>query len=286
MATDKLPEKTFTPTTLEVFREELLKSGSYETPAERRWPTRRKPGWWTTLSFTWGPLNVFPRCAIYEALGILDTEKWAHFCFLTVQKAERFGMSVTMDGWENRANYKGPVVYVANHMSTLETILLPPILLTYSPFNVVVKASLSHLPCLEKAAAHMGLVPIGRKSPREDLMTIFREGCRLIGEGHSFLIFPQGSREKVFARKGYSSIAAKLAEKAGVPVMPIAVKTDCEPTRPDGKGWFKDFGTVDPSKDIRVSCGPALTGSAREMQTASFDWIKAKLDAWGLPTEG
>ena len=43
---------------------------------------------------------------------------------------------------------------------------------------------------------------------------------------------------------------------------------------------------VDPSKDIRVRCGPVLTGTSREMNTASFDWIKAQLDEWGLPTEG
>ena len=51
-------------------------------------------------------------------------------------------------------------------------------------------------------------------------------------------------------------------------------------------GWFKDFGTVDPSKTIRISCGPVLTGKSKEMQQASFDWIKSRLDEWGLPTEG
>ena len=71
-----------------------------------------------------------------------------------------------------------------------------------------------------------------------------------------------------------------------VPVVPIAVKTDIEPTRPGAKGWFKDFGTVDPSKTIRISCGPVLTGTSKEMQQASFDWIKSRLDEWGLPTEG
>jgi 1-acyl-sn-glycerol-3-phosphate acyltransferase len=272
-------------TTLEIFREELLKGGCYATPPERRAAKRRRPGWWTTVSFTWGPFSVFPKCAICEGLGILNTDRWAHFCFCAVQTAEKFGMEVKLDGWENRAGYDGPVVYLCNHMSTLETILLPPILLSYSPFNVVVKASLSHLPFLAKAADHMGLVPIGRKSPREDLMTIFRVGCERIGKGISFLIFPQGSREKVFARKGYSSIGAKLAEKAGVPVMPIAVKTDCQPTRPGGKGWFKDFGTVDTSKDIYVSCGPVIKGTSREMHAASFDWIKSRLDSWGMPTD-
>ena len=273
-------------TTLEMFREELLRTGRYETPPERMAPKPRAPGWWTTFSFSWSVFSVFPRCAISENLRMLNTDKWAHFCFASLRKAEAFGTKVTFDGWERRRDYKGPVVYLCNHMSTLETILLPFTLLTFAPFNVVVKASLSHLPGLERAAEHMGLVPIGRKSPREDLMTIFKVGCERIAQGNSFLIFAQGTRQPVFARKGWSSIGAKLAEKAGIPVMPIAVKTDIQPTRPDGKGWLKDFGTVDPSKDIRVRCGPVLTGTSREMNTASFDWIKAQLDEWGLPTEG
>ena len=277
---------SYVPSTLEDLRAELLRTGGYETKSENRAAKRAKPGWWTTVRYAWAPFSVFPKCAIYETFGALDTEKWAHFCYSTICTAEKLGMNVLVEGWKNRENHKGPVVFLSNHMSTLETLILPPLILTYSPFNTVVKASLSRLPGLVRAAAHMGLVPIGRKSPREDLMTVFSEGCRRIAQGRSFLIFPQGSRERVFARKGYSSIGAKLAEKAGVPVIPIAVKTDCLPTRPDGKGWFKDFGTVDPSQDIKVACGPVLTGTAREMHAASFDWIKGKLDSWGLPTEG
>ena len=273
-------------TTLEIFREELLRTGGYVSSPERMAPKPRAPGRWTTVSFSWGVFSVFPRCAISENLRMLNTDKWAHFCFVSLQKAEALGTKATFDGWEKRSDYDGPVVYLCNHMSTLETILLPFTLLTFGPFNVVVKASLSHLPGLERAADHMGLIPIGRKSPREDLMTIFKVGVERISQGKSVLIFAQGTRQPVFARKGWSSIGAKLAEKAGVPVMPIAVKTDIQPTRPDGKGWLKDFGTVDPSKDIRVRCGPVLAGTSREMHAASFDWIKAQLDEWNLPTEG
>lgn len=272
-------------TTLEMFREELLRTGSYTSPAERMAPQVRKPGWLTTLGFTWSVFGVFPKTSIAETLGFLTTDVWAHYCFETVRKAEAYGTKVTAEGWENRKNYEGPVVYLSNHMSTLETILLPFFLLTYGPFNTVVKASLSHLPGLEKAAEHMGLIPIGRTNPREDLMTIFKVGGERIARGESVLIFAQGTRQPVFARKGWSSIGAKLAEKAGVPVIPIAVKTDIQPTRPGGKGWSKDFGVVDPSKDIRVACGPVLKGTSKEMHKASFDWIKQKLDSWDMPTE-
>ena len=272
-------------TTLDEFRKSILATGTYISSKDALAPAPRKKGRWTTFSFNWSLFFVFPYCAVREFFRSLTTELWARCCFKTVQKAEKFGIKVTADGWEWRNGYDGPVVYLSNHMSTLETIMLPPVLLTYGPFNVFVKASLSRLPALKRAAAHMGLIPLGRKSPREDLMQVFSEGVARVKEGHSILIFPQGSRERVFSRKLYSSIGAKLAEKAGVPVIPIAVKTDCDPTRPEGKGWFKDFGTVDPSRDIRVRCGPPITGTAKEMHQKVFDWIKAQLDEWGMPTE-
>lgn len=273
-------------TTLEMFRAELRETGAYASPPARMAARPRVPGWLTTLGFSWTLFTVFPKCGIWEAFGRLTPDAWAHFCFEAVQKAEKYGISFTADGWNNRRDYDGPVVFVSNHMSTLETILLPFCILTYGPFNTVVKASLAHLPGLARAAVHMGLVPVTRTNPREDLMTVLREGRARIGRGESFLIFAQGTRQPVFARKGWSSIGAKLAEKAGVPVIPIAVKTDIQPTRPGAKGWLKDFGHVDTSRDIRVSCGPVLTGTARDMHQASFDWIKGRLDAWGLPTEG
>lgn len=272
-------------TSLEEFRSSIKTTGGYQSAPGNMAPVPRKPGWWTTASFSWSVFVVFPYCAIKEFFRSLTTELWAKCCFKAHQKAEKFGIRVTADGWENRNAYQGPVVYLCNHMSTLETIMLPPVLLTYGPFNIFVKASLSHLPALERAAAHMGLIPLKRKSPREDLMQVFTRGVEQIKKGNSVLIFPQGSREKVFSRKLYSSIGAKLAEKAGVPAIPIAVKTDCEPTRPGAKGWFKDFGTVDPSKDIRLRCGPAISGSAKEIHQKVFDWIADQLTEWNMPVE-
>ena len=210
-----------TQTTLEMFREELLRTGGYRTPPERKATVPRKKGWLTTLGFTWSVFSVFPYCAVSEALRRLTTDKWAHYCFASLRKAEKYGTDVIMDGWNNRRDYDGPVVYLANHMSTLETVMLPFVLLTYGPIGTVVKQSLSHLPFLTRAAAHMGLVPIGRKSPREDLMTIFNVCGQRIKEGISITIYAQGTRQPVFSRKSWGSIGTKLAERSGVPVVPI-----------------------------------------------------------------
>ena len=275
-------------TTLSRFRSELLSTGGYRTAETNRAARRARPGAWTTLRFSLGISRVFPMCALYEPLGKLTTAKWGEFCFSSVQVAEKLGMNVIFEGWKNRQQHDGPVMYLCNHMSTIETIMLMPALLSYGPFSYVAKASLAHLPFLEKAAAHMRMVPIGRKSPREDLVNMLKVGVERISGGDSFLIFPQGSREKVFSRKVYSSIGAKLAEKAGCPVVPIVVDTSCQPTREKGllKHLFKDFGPVDTSRDIRCCCGPLIPNAkAKVMHEAAFDWMASKLEEWGLPTE-
>ena len=275
-------------TILEEFQTELRETGGYRTREDHRAARRARPGALTTLRYTLGVTRVFPRCALAEPFGRLTTARWADFCFSSVTVPEALGMNVIVEGFENRLKIDGPVMYLANHMSMTETIVMPPILLAFGPFSYVAKASLSRLPFLAKAADHMRMVPIGRVSPREDLVNILRIGTERIHGGDSFLIYPQGTRCDVFSRKRFSSIGAKLAERAGVPILPIAVDTRCQPTRTSGlfAKVFHDFGPVDTSYDIRIACGPAIPcGKSRDMHEAAFDWMAAKLESWGLPTE-
>ena len=275
-------------TRLEEFQESLRKTGGYRTAEECRARRRAKPSAWTTLRYTWGVTRVFPYCAFAEPAGKLTTDLWAHFCFSSVTAAERLGMNVVVEGFDERLKVDGPVVYLSNHMSMTETILLPPTLLSFGPFSYVAKASLAHLPFLEKAAEHMRMVPISRTSPREDLINILEVGKERLTGGDSFLIFPQGTRCEVFSRSRFSSIGAKLAERAGCPIVPIVVDTRCHPTRKSGllRKVFKDFGPVDTSFDIRVACGPAIPcAKSKEMHAAAFDWMANKLESWGLPVD-
>jgi len=275
-------------TSLEDFQRELRETGGYRTSEANRAPRRAKPGWWTTLRYSWGMTRVFPACAWAENLGRLTTERWAGYCFYAINMMERLGMSVIIDGFENRQTVKGPVLYLCNHLSMTETIVLPPTLLAFGPFSYVAKASLAHLPLLKRAAEHMRMVPIERKSPREDLLAVLGTGTERISGGDSFLIFPQGTRMDVFSRKRYSSIGAKLAERAGCPVVPLVVDTRCQPTRKTGilSKVFKDFGSVDTSRDVRISCGPVIpTGKAKVVHEEVFDWMASKLESWGLPVE-
>jgi len=275
-------------TTLQEFATALTTTGSYLTPAERCPGRRVKPGFWTTLRLAWSVIRVFPITSLTYFFRLLTVSRWYRICMGTVTIPERLGLSVAFTGFEKRLAHKGPVIYVANHMSAYETMALPPALGACGPLKIIVKASLSHLPGLEGAARMLGLIPIGRKDPRADLVAMTRAVGAALKEGYSVLLFPQGTRMPVFAHARYSSLGAKLAEKNGVPLVPIALDSRCLPTNDGAKkgGLLHDFGLADPSRDIRVACGPIIPPApAREMHEASFDWIASQLEAWGVPTD-
>ena len=275
-------------TELDSFQASILETGSYSTDPACRAPVRRTPSGWLTFIFTVMITRVFPLCAITDLFGRLTSRKWAEFCFSTVTCPESCGMNVSVEGFGPRNARKGPVMYLCNHMSTFETIALPPILLCWGEFNFVAKDSLTKIPTLEHAAEIMGMVGVSRTNPKADLLKLYDVGTKNIASGKSFLIFPQGTRDETFSRKRFSSIGAKLAEKAGVPICPIVVDSRCMPTRKKGllRRIFKDFGPVDTSKDVRIAAGPLIPcGSSRDMHEAAFEWMASKLESWGLPVE-
>ena len=198
----------------------------------------------------------------------------------SVTFAEKMGATVTLDGFAQRAAYKGPVVYVSNHMSTLETMVYPTALNSFGKLSIILKKSLDAIPLVGKSARAVGSIAVTRTNAREDLKTVLEEGAQRLATDSSVLLFPQGTRQKVFDARRFNSLGAKLAERAGVPIVPLAVQTDFLQT---GK-WIKDFGRVDPSRPIRFACGPVLmpTMGAKQMHEQSVHFIETQLRSWGL----
>ncbi|OUC07563.1 glycerol acyltransferase, partial [Litorilinea aerophila] len=76
----------------------------------------------------------------------------------------------------------------------------------------------------------------------------------------------------------FNSIGIKLARKAQVPVVPVALKTDAW-----GIGRIiKEIGRIDPSRPVRFAFGEPLTiqGRGNAQQEAIVEFIGSKLREW------
>lgn len=163
-----------------------------------------------------------------------------------LQMMRDVGCKITIKGVENLNNLTSPCVFIANHMSTLETFVLPGVIGKKFRITFVVKKSLLKYPFFGKILSQLSPIPVTRKNPKEDYKIVMQEGLKRLKEGISVIVFPQAARELVFDPAKFNTLGIKLAKKASVPAVPIALKTDAW-----GIGKIiKDFGKIDPSKPI------------------------------------
>ena len=263
--------------------QETLRRGTYVTPPENL-PARPMGcglrAWWRF--YVTGILCTI-RSDVGESLKTRFTQDaFSAMSFNTIRAVEATGAPVEINGAESLLALDGkPKVFASSHMSLVETVILPVILGTFGSLTIVAKRSLSKYPLFGKCLKSVDPILLDRKSARHDLAETLSQGSARLREGRSVLLFPQGSRELVFNGAHFNSLATKLARTAGVPLVPVACKTDY------GKiGWpLKDLGPVDPSKPVKYAIGEPLppTLSQAEMQRACISFIEGKLSVWGCP---
>jgi 1-acyl-sn-glycerol-3-phosphate acyltransferase len=260
---------------------QLREKGAYVTPPDGRRSKPARISAFNSFRYALTLIGVVVRSVWNHLLGRFSYERWTEICSASIRFAERLGATVTFEGFEQRSAYDGPVVYVSNHMSTLETMILPTALSSFGKISIVLKKSLEDIPLVGPTSRSLGLIAVTRKNVRADLVTVMEQGSKRIADGRSVLLFPQGTRQTVFEAKRFNTLGAKLADRAKVPLVPLAVRTDI--LQP-GK-MIKDFGVVDPSKPVLFACGPVLMPDmgAKKMHEQSISFIENKLKEWGMP---
>ena len=207
-----------------------------------------------------------------------DNWAWASWEILTI--VEQSGGRIEISGLDHLRNVPKPFVIVGNHMSTLETHLLPVMVLPITGMTFVVKKSLTKHFYFGPIMRACNPVAVSRINPRDDLVTVMREGQRILGEGRSLAIFPQSTRNRIFDPSQFNSLGAKLAEKAGVPLVPLALKTDFW----DNGRLCRDIGPIRRRRTVHLEIGaPILPGTcpAREGHGQVVDFISQRLVSWG-----
>ncbi len=205
-----------------------------------------------------------------------DTEAWAQSSYRILQDIEKSGGRIFIDGIDNILKVDGPVVFVSNHMSTLETFVFPCIIAPLKEVTYVVKESLISMPLFGHVMKSRNPIVVSRKNSRQDLLNVISQGKEKIEKGISIILFPEGTRQGVFNPEKFNSLGIKLAKEAGVPVIPVAIKTDFW-----GNGkLIKDIGPIRRKEPICISFGEpvSITGNGKAEHKQVVEFISGKID--------
>jgi 1-acyl-sn-glycerol-3-phosphate acyltransferase len=261
----------------------LRSTFSYQSPSRRKLPPRYFRIWLTCIYYL-RIVVIFIHASILARWDKLDNERWACFSHRILKTVESVGGGVHISGLESVARCQGPLVYISNHMSLLETLLMPGVALAFNKVTFVIKEELRHYPVVGRVMRALKLIAVSRKNPREDLKVVLREGHKFIANGGSIVIFPQATRSVEFDPQAFNTLGVKLASRAGVPVIPVAIKTDFQS---NGK-FIKDMGQVYPEKALYFKFGKpiAVEGKGRQAHRQVIDFISRNIIAWGGTVKG
>ena len=253
-------------------------STSYHTPEKEHLPFLEKILLNNRLYFTLNYAKVVLRTRKEALRKLYTTKAWTDSSFEIFRFIEKTGGKFHITGMENITKPPGSVLFISNHMSTLETMILPSIIGPHKELTFVVKESLVKHPLFGDVMRSRNPIVVGRTDPRKDLEAVMNGGVDLLKNGISIVIFPQSTRSVEFKPEEFNSLGVKLAKKAGVDVVPIALKTDFW-----GNGkLIKEAGPLDRHKPIHIKFGEpiSITGNGKVDNQKIIDFIKSSLEEW------
>ena len=255
----------------------------YRTPegVERRLLDRWLGG--TDCWFYRRLLGVILRGARLNRAGLYNRENWQDLSLDMWRAVEGCGGRLEVTGLEHLDALPGPAVIVANHMSMLETFTIPAVVLPFTHMTFVVKDSLMHVPVFRQVMLGVRPIVVTRDNPREDMKILMEEGQSVLAHGRSVVVFPQSTRNPVLLPGQFNSVAVKLAKRAEVPIVPLALKTDFQAL---GR-LVKDVGKVHRDRTVHFAFGAPLTveGNGRAQHQAVLRFIAAQYRSWGGEVE-
>ncbi len=120
----------------------LFNDIKYDTPKDTRcslgYKIFLKSRFWFYFLFA----KIIFKSRSYIKKGIYDNKKWAETSFDILKAIERYGGRFHIRGLDNLKKSDGPIVLISNHMSTLETVILPCLIAPTLPVTFIVKKKL------------------------------------------------------------------------------------------------------------------------------------------------
>jgi 1-acyl-sn-glycerol-3-phosphate acyltransferase len=205
-------------------------------------------------------------------------EEWRLSSISVLRALEKVGVQFEITGLDRLARLDTPFVVAANHMSTLETAVLPCLIQPFHDVTFVVKEGLLEYPVFKHVMRSRDPVAVTQTNPREDLKRMLIEGSERLQQGISLVVFPEAQRTPVFDPARFNTIGVKIAQRTGCPIVPAALLTDAWAI---GKR-IPEFGKINPARKVRFAFGEAMTveGRGAAEHQSCVEFIQGKLRQW------
>lgn len=168
------------------------------------------------------------------------TSKWAK------SMVDCTGSEVEVFGEENLIKDR-PVVYISNHQSDYDI----PLFMGYirAPKGFIAKTEMLKVPFVRDWMQVLHCVFMDRSNVRKAASAII-EGVKILKDGHSLVIFPEGTRSRSSEMLEFKAGSFKLATKAKVPIIPVTM---------DGSyKIFEGNGNKIKSAKVKIHIHPAI----------------------------
>lgn len=169
--------------------------------------------WTAVLCPLYVPLMILPRRYFRKA-----TRFWVRGGF----RAMRFGLGITHEirGRENIPN--GPIMIASKHQSMWDTQIYN---LIFYDCIFVLKRSLLAVPLVGWFMWRAGMIAVDRKAGTAAMRQLMRDARKSVENGHTIIIFPEGTRMPAGERGRYQPGVAGLYKELGLPVVPVALNS-------------------------------------------------------------
>ena len=179
--------------------------------------------WYLSFALTLiGTLPKLSKAKRLEEQGKLEErDRYVHEASTKwmLDNIKRSGSTVEVIGTENLPQNQN-VVFISNHQGNFDI----PLLMGYInvPKGFISKIEAKKIPVISQWMTLINCVFMDRSTLKGSAGAII-EGIKLIKEGHSMVIFPEGHRSKADQMQPFKAPSFKLATKTGVPIVPVTI---------------------------------------------------------------
>jgi 1-acyl-sn-glycerol-3-phosphate acyltransferase len=117
---------------------------------------------------------------------------------------------------------RGAGIIAMKHQSAWDTLAVPALI---GDVAIVLKRELLWIPFYGWYARKAGMIPIDRGAGATALKSMLRRAREVVAERRPIVIFPEGTRTAVGAKRAYHPGVAALYSQLGLPVVPVAVNS-------------------------------------------------------------